>query len=59
MIPKLQYFNTQGMAADQLGHVVGAYCPTILFPYAREVIGYLGARGRFPELLLAPVNFDA
>ena len=52
-------FTIQGMAADQLGHVVGAYCPTILFPYAREVIGSLVARGGFPELLLAPVNFDA
>ncbi len=52
-------FTIKGMAAEQLGHVVGAYCPTILFPYAREVIGSLVARGGFPELLLAPVNFDA
>ena len=52
-------FTVQGMAAEQLGHVLGAYCPTILFPYARSLIASLVSHGGFPELALAPVNFDA
>ncbi len=39
--------------------VLGAYCPHILFPFAREAIADLVQRGGFPQLLLQPVNFDA
>lgn len=52
-------FTIQGMPAEQLGHVLGAYCPTVLFPYARSLISTLVSNGGFPELALAPVNFDA
>jgi len=38
---------------------LGAFCPNILFPYAREAIDNLVQRGSFPALMLAPVNFDA
>lgn len=34
-------------------------CPNILFPFAREVVCDLVMRGGFPQLLLAPVNFEA
>ncbi len=34
-------------------------CPNILFPFAREAISDLVTRAGFPQLLLAPVNFDA
>lgn len=40
-------------------HLLGAYCPNVLFPYAREAIASLVNRGTFPALNLAPVNFDA
>ena len=39
--------------------VLGADCPSILFPFAREAIAELVQRGGFPQLLLQPVNFDA
>ena len=42
-----------------MGQVLGAFCPNILFPYAREAIDSLVQRGSFPALMLAPVNFDA
>ena len=45
--------------SDQLHHMLGSFCPNILFPYAREVVSDLVVRGGFPQLLLAPVNFDA
>ena len=40
-------------------HMLGSFCPTTLFPYARETISNLVNRGTFPPLNLAPVNFDA
>lgn len=39
--------------------VLGAYCPNILFPFARESVADLVQRGGFPQFLLQPVNFDA
>ena len=33
--------------------------PNILFPYAREFISNLVARATFPQLNLAPINFEA
>lgn len=52
-------FLLQGIEGAQLGQMLGAYCPTILFPYAREAIDGLVNKGSFPALMLAPVNFDA
>ncbi|MCH9828069.1 MAG: protein-export chaperone SecB [Pseudomonadota bacterium] len=39
--------------------VLGAYCPNLLFPFAREAVADLVQRAGFPQLLLQPVNFDA
>ena len=39
--------------------MVATVCPNILFPFARELVCDLITRGGFPQLLLAPVNFDA
>ena len=52
-------FTVGNMAEPQLAHCLGAFCPNILFPYARETVGSLVGRGSFPQLNLAPVNFDA
>lgn len=52
-------FLISGIPADQLRQMLGSFCPNILFPYAREVISDLVMRGGFPQLILAPVNFDA
>ncbi|MDE1489887.1 protein-export chaperone SecB [Xenorhabdus bovienii] len=52
-------FSIDGIDGTQLAHCLGAYCPNILFPYARECITSLVGRGTFPQLNLAPVNFDA
>ena len=43
----------------QLAHMLGSFCPNILFPYARECVASLVNRATFPQLNLAPVNFDA
>ena len=49
----------KGLEGIQLQHALASQCPTILFPYARELISNLVNRGTFPALNLSPVNFDA
>ena len=39
--------------------MIGSYCPSLLFPFAREAISDLVTKGGFPQFLLQPVNFDA
>ena len=52
-------FTIGNMPEAQLAHMIGAFCPNTLFPYARETVANLVSRGSFPQLNLAPVNFDA
>ena len=52
-------FSINGMDDANLNGMLGSFCPNILFPYAREAISDLVTKGGFPQLLLAPVNFDA
>ncbi len=52
-------FTIKGINETDLPVMLGSFCPNILFPYAREVISDLVTKGGFPQLLLAPVNFDA
>lgn len=52
-------FLIDGVPEAQIGQLLGAYCPNLLFPYARETVSDVVTRGSFPQLLLAPVNLDA
>ncbi|VAX05081.1 Protein-export protein SecB (maintains pre-export unfolded state) [hydrothermal vent metagenome] len=52
-------FTVAGFSDEERTHMLGSYCPNILFPYAREAISDLVAKGGFPQMLLGPVNFDA
>ncbi len=52
-------FVLENFSDREKGPMIGSYCPNILFPFAREVISDLVVKGGFPQLLLAPVNFDA
>lgn len=52
-------FTLGGFGEQELGGMLHSFCPNILFPYAREVISDLVSKGSFPQLLLAPINFDA
>ncbi len=52
-------FSLSGFSEENMAGMVGAYCPETLFPYAREAISDLVGKGGFPQLLLAPVNFNA
>ncbi|MGY4877600.1 protein-export chaperone SecB [Vreelandella aquamarina] len=52
-------FRIAGIEGAQLDQTLGAFCPNLLFPYARECVDSLVNRGGFPPLMLAPVNFEA
>jgi preprotein translocase subunit SecB len=52
-------FEIVGYEGEELGAIIGSFCPNILFPYARETIGSLIQKGGFPEFVLQPINFDA
>ena len=52
-------FSLSGFSDQEMGPMVGSFCPNILFPYAREAVSDIVAKGGFPQLLLAPVNFDS
>jgi len=52
-------FQMTGFDQEQMGGMLGAYCPETLFPYAREAISDLVTKGGFPQMLLSPVNFNA
>lgn len=52
-------FAMQGFDGAEVAPMLGAFCPGTLYPYARETVTDLVARGGFPQLVLAPINFDA
>lgn len=52
-------FFISGFNEVDLKGMLHSYCPNILFPYAREVVSDVVSKGSFPQLLLAPINFDA
>lgn len=52
-------FQMSGFEQEQIGGMIGAYCPEVLFPFVRETIADLVTKGGFPQVLLAPVNFNA
>jgi preprotein translocase subunit SecB len=52
-------FTAKGFNDQELGPLIGAFCPSQLFPYVREVLSDLVMKGSFPQMVLQPVNFDA
>lgn len=52
-------FLLRGLNEQELAQVMAIFCPTQLFPYAREVVSDLIAKGGFPAMTLQPINFEA
>ena len=48
-----------GASQDDLKRLIGSFCPSVLFPYARAAVSELIVHGGFPSFLLPLVNFDA
>ena len=51
-------FEISGFDTNTQRAIKGIFCPTQLFPYAREAVSSLIGRGGFPPLLLEPINFE-
>ena len=51
-------FSIAGFNDMEMTAILASYCPSILFPYAREAVSDLVMKGSMPALLLQPVNFD-
>ena len=52
-------FIISGFEGQTLDMLLGSYCPAQLFPFVREAISDVVAKGGFPQMVLAPVNFEA
>jgi preprotein translocase subunit SecB len=52
-------FGISGASNEDLKRLIGSFCPSVLFPYAREVVSDLITKGGFPNFLLPLVNFEA
>ncbi|MCK4609326.1 MAG: protein-export chaperone SecB [Gammaproteobacteria bacterium] len=52
-------FTVKNFDEEKTSAMLGSFCPSILYPYARTAISDLTVKGGFPPLYLAPVNFDA
>ncbi len=52
-------FLLKNLPEDVISRTLGVTCANILFPFVRETMADVITRGGFPQLLLAPVNFDA
>jgi len=52
-------FGLRGFPEAELAHLLGAYCPNLLFPYVQEIVSNLIIKGSFPQLVLQPVDFEA
>ena len=52
-------FGVKNFPDQEMGPLLGSFCPSVLFPYLREVVSDVVTKGGFPPMLLNPVNFDA
>jgi preprotein translocase subunit SecB len=53
-------FSLSGFNGDaEIQAVLAAYCPSVIFPFAREAVAELVQRSGFPPFLLQPINFEA
>ncbi len=52
-------FLIKNLPDDVVDRMLSIVCANILFPFVREAVSDVVTRGGFPQLLLAPVNFDA
>jgi preprotein translocase subunit SecB len=52
-------FLIRGYDEEERKRLLAIYCPNTLFPYAREAITSVVAKGGFQPLVLQPINFEA
>jgi preprotein translocase subunit SecB len=51
-------FQVRHVPTEELEPILAVMCPTILFPYLREVVSDMSVRGGFAPVLLNTINFE-
>lgn len=51
-------FTIKGFGAQERDAILNVECPTILFPYVRELVSEASVRGGFMPLTLQPISFQ-
>lgn len=57
-IEQVGTFVLQGFTQEQENQLLGAYCLSLLYPYARKVAFDLALSAGFAGINLPPLNFD-
>ncbi|NOX24771.1 MAG: protein-export chaperone SecB [Deltaproteobacteria bacterium] len=52
-------FTIKNIPAEHINTVLAVDCPTMMFPYTRQIISQMTVDGGFVPFLLEPVNFMA
>lgn len=52
-------FEISGLEGDLLDRTLYVACPSIVFPYTRELVDSLMIKASFPPLMLAPIDFES
>src|SRR3989338_9069300 len=51
-------FRLSNLPKEDMESVLAVMCPSILFPYLREVVSNVAVRAGFSPVMLNPVNFE-
>jgi preprotein translocase subunit SecB len=51
-------FGLVGLEPQTIDALLGTQCPSILFPYVRQLLSDLIQAGGFPPFFLQPINFE-
>ena len=51
-------FDIKGASAADLDSILNVFCPTNIFPYARQAVDGMLVQGSLPPLHLGAVNFE-
>ncbi|MDR0234071.1 MAG: protein-export chaperone SecB [Zoogloeaceae bacterium] len=52
-------FRMHNIPAEEIEPLLAIACPSVLFPYARELVSDATTRAGFPPVYIQPVNFEA
>ena len=52
-------FHVAGYDDNQTHQLLNSFCPSIIYPYARQVVAQLVSQAGFPQLHLAAVDFES
>jgi preprotein translocase subunit SecB len=52
-------FTITALPEEELRYTLHAFCPNLLYMYARELLADFVQKAGFPQLNLAPVDFES